>query len=145
MIAEIDRLGVPGDVVEVADGYARNYLLPRRRAVMPTEHNIACYAKLKREYALKATERKKQALRIKEEIDDRLLLFARKADDEGHLYGSVRAEDIAALIEEELEVTVERTRINLERPIETTGSYAIKIRLYEGVTAAVKVQVDAET
>jgi len=145
LITEIDRLGVPGDVVEVADGYARNYLLPQRRAVMPTEHNIARYAKLKKEYALKATERKEQALRIKEEIDDRLLLFTRKADDEGHLYGSVRAEDIAALIEEELEVTVERTRINLERPIETTGSYAIKIRLYEDITATVKVQVDAET
>lgn len=145
MIAEVDRLGVPGDVVVVADGYARNYLLPQRRAVEPTAHNIFRYAKLKKKYELEAAEHRAQALRIKEEIDDRSLLFTRKADDEGHLYGSVRAEDIAALIKEELEVTVERTRINLERPLETTGYYAIKIRLYEDVTATVKVQVNAET
>ncbi|MCI2424579.1 50S ribosomal protein L9 [Candidatus Acetothermia bacterium] len=145
LITEVDHLGVPGDIVEVADGYARNYLLPQRRAVEPTEHNIARYAKVKREYESKAAERKEEALRIREEINDRLLLFTRKADNEGHLYGSVRAEDIAALIEEELKVTVERTRINLERPIETAGSYAIKIRLYEDITATVKVQVDAET
>lgn len=129
----------------MADGYARNYLLPQRRAVEPTLHNIARYAKIKEEYELKAAEYQREALKIKETINDRVLLFTRKADDQGHLYGSVRVEDIVTLIEEELKVTVERKWINLERPLETTGTYPTKIRLYEGVTAMITVQVDAET
>ena len=142
LIQSVEKLGDIGDVVAVADGYARNFLLPRGLAVEPTEHNLQRYYKFKlaREEELKSREERAQAL--KERLDGLILRFVRPAHGEG-LYGSVRKEDIAERIAEELGEEVDKGRIELERPIERVGAYPVKIGLYGETFAEIQVEVEA--
>ena len=143
LIQPVEKLGDIGDVVTVADGYARNYLLPKGLAVEPTEHNLQRYLKFKlaREEELKSREEKAQELR--ERLDGLTLKFVRPSHGE-QLYGSVRKEDIAERIKEELGEEVEKGKIELERPIEQVGSYPVKIGLYGDIAAEIVVEVEAE-
>ncbi len=141
----VESLGDVGDVVEVADGYARNYLLPRKLATEPTPHNIACYAKPKALHEVELEEREAKALHLRDALADRTLVFVRKAHDDDHLYGSVRVEDIVSQIEEETDVRVEPSRVELPHPIETLGPHAVTINLYKDIAVEVRIRVDAET
>lgn len=143
LIQSVEKLGDIGDVVTVADGYARNFLLPQGLAVEPTEHNLRQYLKFKlaREEELKSREEKAQGL--KERLDGLTLKFVRPSHGE-QLYGSVRKEDIAERIAKELGEEVERGKIELERPIEQVGTYPVKIGLYGNIAAEVQVEVEAE-
>jgi large subunit ribosomal protein L9 len=140
----IDPLGHVGEVVDVADGYARNYLLPRKLALQPTEHNIAQYAKEKAEHEALLEEREAQANRLRDALADRTLVFVRKAHDDDKLYGSVRTEEIAEKIEEETGSSVEPARIRLEHPIETTGPHSVTVNLYRDISVELRIRVDAE-
>lgn len=143
LIQPVEELGDVGDEVTVANGYARNYLLPQGLAVRPTKHNLQRYVKFKlaREEELKSREEKAQALR--ERLDGLILKFVREARGE-RLYGSVRKEDIAEQIEEQFGEEVEKGRIELERPIDKVGVYPVKIGLWGDITAQIQVEVQAE-
>ncbi|UCF10722.1 MAG: 50S ribosomal protein L9 [Candidatus Bipolaricaulota bacterium] len=140
----IEALGHVGEVVNVADGYARNYLLPRGFALKPTEHNVARYAKEKAVHEALLEEREEQALHLRDALADRTLVFVRKAHDDDKLYGSVRAEDIAAQIEAEVGRSVEASRIRLEHPIETIGPHAVTVSLYKDISVELRLRIDAE-
>jgi large subunit ribosomal protein L9 len=133
-----------GDVVEVADGYARNYLFPKRLAVEPTPHNIARYAKAKAAHQAELEAREEKAIRLRDALADKTLVFVRKAHDDDRLYGSVRAEDIVARIKEELGEEIEVSRVKLERPIETIGPHTVTINLYKDINVDLRVRVDKE-
>lgn len=141
----IESLGHVGEVVEVADGYARNFLFPRRLATEPTPHNIAQYAKPKALHEAVLEEREAQALHLRDALADQTLVFVRKAHDDDRLYGSVRVEDIASQIEEEIGVHIESSRVELPHPIETLGPHAVTISLYKDITVELRVHVEAET
>ncbi len=143
LIKPVEKLGDVGDEVTVANGYARNYLLPKGLAVKPTKHNLQQYLKFKlaREEELKSREEKAHALR--ERLDGLVLKFTREAHGE-QLYGSVRKEDIAELIEEQFGGELEKGRIELERPIDKVGSYPVKIGLWGDITAEIQVEVQTE-
>ena len=141
----IESLGHVGEVVEVADGYARNFLFPRRLATQPTAHNIAQFAKPKAVHEAALEERGEQALHLRDALADRTLVFVRKAHDDERLYGSVRLEDIASQIEEEIGVHIESSRVELPHPIETLGPHAVTISLYKDITVELRVHVEAET
>ncbi len=140
----VESLGYVGQVVEVADGYARNYLFPKRLAVVPTEHNIELYARQRAEHEALLQEREEQAIAVRDLLADRTFVFTRKAHDDDKLYGSVRAEDIAARIAEETGRTVEAARIRSEQPIETLGAHAVTIGLYKDISVDVRIRVDEE-
>ena len=140
----VERLGHVGEVVNVADGYARNYLLPRGLAVVPTEHNAARFAKEKAAHETELLQREEKARHLRDRLADRTLHFERKAHDDDRLYGSVRAEDIAGQIEELLGEHVETSRIQLEHPIETLGPHAVTVNLYKEISVEVRIQVDEE-
>ena len=140
----LDALGHVGEVVDVADGYARNYLFPRGLALEPTAHNITRYAKQKAEHEAMLEEREAQAKHLRDVLADRTLTFVRKAHDDNKLYGSVRAEDISAQIEEEIGRAVEPGRIHLEQPIETTGPHSVTVGLYRDITVELRIRVEAE-
>jgi len=142
LIRPVEKLGDIGDVVTVADGYARNYLLPKGLAVEPTEHNLRRYRPFKQAREEELRSREEKARRLKERLDGLVLKFARPARGE-RLYGSVRREDIAARIREELGEEIERGKIELERPIERVGVYPVKIGLYGELAAAIEVEVEA--
>ena len=140
----IESLGSVGEVVDVADGYARNYLFPKRLAAAPTEHNIARYAKEKAAHAAAIEEREEKARRLRDVLANRTLVFIRKAHDDNRLYGSVRAEDIVSKIEEEIGEHIEVSRLQMEHSIETLGPHGVTIGLYKDITVEVRVRVDGE-
>ena len=140
----IESLGSVGEVVDVADGYARNYLFPKRLAAAPTEHNIARYAKERAAHAAAIEEREEKARRLRDVLANRTLVFVRKAHDDDRLYGSVRAEDIVSKIEEEIGEHIEVSRLQMEHSIETLGPHAVTIGLYKDITVEVRARVDGE-
>jgi large subunit ribosomal protein L9 len=132
----IESLGSVGEVVDVADGYARNYLFPKRLA--------ARYAKERAAHAAAIEEREEKARRLRDVLANRTLVFVRKAHDDDRLYGSVRAEDIVSKIEEEIGEHIEVSRLQMEHSIETLGPHAVTISLYKDITVEVRVRVDGE-
>jgi large subunit ribosomal protein L9 len=144
LIKTVDRLGHVGEVVTVADGYARNYLLPQGLAIEPTEHNIAQYAKERAAHDAELLKREEKARLLRDRLADQTLTFVRKAHDDDRLYGSVRAEDIVARIEELVGEHIEASRVQLEHAIETLGPHAVTIALYKDISAAVRIQVNEE-
>ena len=140
----IDSLGHVGEVVEVADGYARNFLLPKRYAVTPNENNIARFAKEREAHMAEIEEREERAKRLRDALADRVLVFSRKAHNNKKLYGSVRAEDIVTQIEKDLGEHVESGRIQLEEAIDTLGEHAVTINLYKDINVELRIRVDEE-
>ncbi len=137
---EVAGLGIPGDVVEVKDGYARNYLLPRRLGVVPTPHELARFGELRSRYAAELADRHTQARALAEKLAGMELLFTRRVHDEDKLYASVRPQDVAREIADRFGVKVDPDRIRME-PVEALGEYQAEVLLYEDITATVKVIV----
>ncbi len=136
----VEHLGRRGDVVKVADGYARNYLLPRNLALPVTEGNrrrieherkLAEQRELAEKSAAEAT-----AARLNEVVCE----IKRRVGEEDALYGSVTAADIAACLAEK-DFEIEKRRIHLDEPLKQLGEFAVPIRLHRDVTAHVKVVV----
>ena len=137
---DIAKLGIAGDIVDVSAGYARNYLLPNRLAMEPTEANIRAIAK---ERAL-AEERRRQAFEALKAKADTLssvdVTIHAAATEEGHLYGSVGSREIAAALRE-LGHDVEPSNVKLSEPIKNLTSVSVPVVLAESIEAMVKVWV----
>ncbi len=144
----IDSLGRVGEVVDVAEGFARNYLFPRRLAVEPTPHNVARFSQRKAvqqaEAEAEAEERRTHAIKLRDALADLTLVFVRKAHDDDRLYGSVRADEIVARVAEELGERLDPARLALERPIDTLGPHTVTVTLHKDVTAELRIRVDKE-
>ncbi len=140
---DVVNLGLRGEVVKVADGYARNYLLPRKLAMQATANNKAVIEQMKASAARRSAAEKATAEEQVAKIEAVQLSFTRKAGEEGHLFGSVTSADIAT----ELGVKgfeVDRRKIQLGEPLKTVGEFTVPIRLHREVTARVRVKVLAE-
>lgn len=132
-----------GEVVAIKPGFARNYLLPRGKAVLATPHTLRMQIKLKEERAKKALVDKKEAEEIAEKLKGITLQIFVKVDPEGHMYGSVNAADIIHLFEQE-GVKLEPRHINLNRPIKQTGLHSLKLKLNEGVVCEYHLNIISE-
>ncbi|MBS3736364.1 MAG: 50S ribosomal protein L9 [Candidatus Bipolaricaulota bacterium] len=141
---EVEDLGEVGETVEVSDGYGRNYLLPKGLAVEPTVGNKRRYEKVRKELSQRKEERRERAEERAEELDGLELKFYRKAQEERHLYGSVRNKDIVDSIKEETGIDLAPEAVSLDSPIEELGQYGVEIRLYEEIHANIKVNVEEE-
>jgi large subunit ribosomal protein L9 len=140
---DVVNLGNRGDVVKVADGYGRNYLLPRKLAMQATESNKAVIEQMKASAARRSATEKAQAEQLVVKLEPVELSFIRKAGEQGHLFGSVTSADIAAgLAAQGFEV--DRRRIILNEPLKSLGEFTVPIRLHRDVTARVKVKVGSE-
>ena len=144
LTASVDKVGHVGEVVNVASGFARNYLFPRGLAVEPSDHNIARFSKERAAHDAELVQRAEKARQLKAKLADQTLVFTRKAHGDGHLYGSVRSEDIAERIEEILGEPIEASRIRMEGAIETLGPHAVTVSLYKDIAVDVRVRVDEE-
>ncbi len=137
---EVEQLGNAGDVVEVAAGYARNYLLPRGFAAAATSRSVKELEHQKRLVADRIARETKTAMELKKRLEGVACKIAREAGEEDKLFGSVTNRDIAdALAEEGIEV--DHKRIQLENPIKNLGVFHVNIKLAPELTAAVKVWV----
>ncbi len=136
----IEKLGTAGQVVDVAPGYARNYLLPRRLAIEATPANLKRLEKIREQIARKAAGEKEAAQKLAELLAAVTLTIQRKAGETDQLFGSVTAADIAEALQAH-GYQVEKRKILLEEPIKLIGEYEVPLRLHPEVTASVKVQV----
>lgn len=141
LIKEVPGLGTPGEVVEVRDGYARNYLFPKKLAVPPAPHEFSRYAKLKARYEAEISDRRAKAQALAQKLQDAEFVFIRRVHDQKKLYAAVRAHDLAQAIAERFGEEIPLDHIKLE-PIHEIGVYPVEIQLYEGIKASVRVRVE---
>jgi large subunit ribosomal protein L9 len=140
---DVADLGFRGEVVKVADGYARNYLLPRKLAMQATAANKAVIEQMKSAAARRSASEKSQAEVLLAQLEPLVLSFTRKSGEGGHLFGSVTSSDIAAELAAQGH-EVDRRKIQLGDPIKAVGDFKVALRLHREVTARVTVKVQAE-
>jgi large subunit ribosomal protein L9 len=140
---DVVNLGHRGDLVKVADGFGRNFLLPRKLALQATSANKAVVEQMKNAAARRSAGEKAQAEALAIKLEPVVLDFTRKSGEEGRLFGSVTSADIAAALEAK-GFDVDRRKIQLSEPLKSVGEHTVTIKLYREVTAHVKVNVVAE-
>ncbi|MCK4694778.1 MAG: 50S ribosomal protein L9 [Candidatus Cloacimonetes bacterium] len=143
LIKDINKLGEPGSVVNVADGYARNFLLPQKLAIIATSKNLAKVEAIKKqaELAKLEIENKYKALALR--IKDVELIFTRKADENGHLFGSVSEKDISETLAEK-GIEIHRSVVNIEKHLKEIGSFEVPIVFTSEITTSLKVVINKE-
>jgi large subunit ribosomal protein L9 len=140
---DVNKLGWFGDVIEVSEGYARNYLLPKGLAVAPTEANLKSMAKEKAKQAEKRILSQKRLEAAAKAVDGKEAVIASKANEQGHLFGSVGEHEIATNLREQgFEVADEV--VQLPEHIKQVGTSQVTLKFAEGLTAAVNVVVVAQ-
>lgn len=139
---DVKKLGKKGDVVEVAEGYARNYLLPRGLAVEASAGNLKTLEKQKEAEQRRREVEKAEALRIAEKLKEITVVVHGKAGENGRLFGSVTAKDVAEALARDFGIKIDRRKMQLEEPIKAVGVYYIPVRLHAEVEATVKVHVN---
>jgi large subunit ribosomal protein L9 len=139
----VDNLGRRGEIVKVADGYARNYLLPRKLALLATEGNKQRIERERAKHDASEAEEKKVAEAMAARMGDAEVQIARRVGETEALYGSVTASDIAEALRAK-GFDFDRRKIQLQEPIKKLGAFDVPIRLQRDVTVAVKVRVVAE-
>ena len=140
---DFESLGFEGDTVEVARGYARNYLVPKGIAVEVTKANLKALEMRKDKIMAKRMKDKEEAQRVKEKISGVKVTIKQKAGAEGRLYGSVTTRDVAQELENE-GIVVDRRKISLDEPIKSLGEFDVPIKLYPEVQANIKVVIEPE-
>ena len=139
----VEHLGRRGDLVKVADGYARNYLLPRKLALLATDSNKKQIERERAKFEIKELEEQKAAQAVADRMANVELEITRKVGETEALYGSVTSADIAdALAAKGFEL--DRRKLNLADPIKRLGEYEIPVKLHRDVTVNLKVRVVAE-
>jgi len=137
----VDKLGVPGDVVEVADGYARNYLMPRGMAVKATKGGEKHVTSLKRAHAVRVNQAKSESEQVASRLIATPITVEAHAGEEGKLFGSVTASDVAEAIERQAGIRIDRHDVHLDEPIRSVGTHEVRVHLFAEVDPVISVEV----
>ena len=140
LLERVAKLGQMGEIVKVRDGYARNFLLKRKKALRATAENRAKYDGMKAELEANNLQAKSEAAKAAEKIDGLQIVIIRQASESGQLFGSVSVRDIVAALEGE-KVTVGRTQVWLDAPIKAIGQTKVTIAVHPEVEATINVTV----
>jgi len=140
---DVSNLGNAGDVVEVRNGYGRNFLIPKGKAVLATAGNVRQIEHEKRVALAAQAKRKGAATEVAKRLAEVTITIARKVGEQDKLFGSVSTIDIMEKLEP-LNLGIERRQIHLEEPIKTLGTFEVPVKLHSEVTAPLKVEVVAE-
>jgi large subunit ribosomal protein L9 len=143
LMDDVASLGRRGEVREVSDGYARNFLLPQKLALHATPANMKNLAQIKASQDAQAAKLKADAHGQAQAIEALHFAQRRQASDEGRLFGSVGRADLAAFLAQH-GIEIERRRIGLDEPIKSLGEFSVPVRLHADVTAQLKVSVSRE-
>lgn len=144
LIEDVENLGRSGDLVSVRPGFARNWLLPGGHAVVADANTLRMQARLKKEREERAATDRAEAEKSAEQISTITLSTTVKVDQDGHMYGSVTAHDVADLLASQSNIAIEKRSIALKHPIKTVGVHKINVKLKEGVTTSLTLKVMAE-
>ena len=137
----VDKLGVPGDIVEVADGYARNYLMPRGMAVKATKGGEKHVNSLKRAHSVRVNQAKGESEQVASRLIATPITIPAHAGEEGKLFGSVTPADIGEAIERQTGVRIDRHDVHLDEPIRSVGTHEVTVHLYAEVDPVISVEV----
>lgn len=141
---DVKNLGVKGDVVNVSDGYARNYLLPKNLAVEATAGNLKELENLKQKQERQKELEFQKAKETAKKIEGKTLQAVTKVGDNGKLFGSITSKEIAELIEKKFGITVDKRKVEVKEAIKAIGTYPVTVRIHPQVAAKIMVQVVAE-
>ena len=143
LIEDVEDLGRSGDVVSVKPGYARNFLIPQKKAVVADKFTLRMQVRLQEERSKQAEADKQEAGELAQRIDGMVFTIEVKVDPDGHMYGSVTTLDIVHLFEKE-GIKLEKRNVPLLHPIKQLGVYPIALKLKEGVPAQITLRVMSE-
>jgi large subunit ribosomal protein L9 len=140
LLERVEKLGQMGDVVRVKPGFARNYLLPQKKAMRATKSNMAVFESQRAELETLNLQRRQEAEAVAEQMKDVRLVLVRAAGESGQLYGSVAARDVQDALKDD-GIKVERRQIEMEQVIKVLGSTDVRIRLHPEVAVSITVVV----
>lgn len=144
LLKDDKNLGKKGSLVEAKDGYARNFLLPRKVAVEATPENLEQWKKDRAEEERVEAENKKAALELKQKMEKISVTIYAKAGEGGRLFGAITSKDIADALKKEYSIDVDKKKIDLSDPVKEIGVRKVSVKLYPQVNADLKVDVKAE-
>jgi len=137
---DVPKLGARGDVIKVAEGYGRNYLLPNKLAIEATSANKAVIEQMKAAAVRRQQRDKSDAEALAKQLESVVITLVRRSGEHDQLFGSVTSADISAELERK-GFNIDRRKLHLDEPIKTLGEFTVPIRLYKDVTGSIKVEV----
>ena len=140
LLERVERLGALGDVVQVKDGFARNFLLPRQKALRANSSNLKVFEAQRAEIESRNAKAREAASKAGEKLDGSSYILIRQAGESGQLYGSVAGRDVADAVNAE-GGKVDRSMVVLDKPIKTLGVHEVKVRLHPEVTVTVSINI----
>jgi large subunit ribosomal protein L9 len=140
LLERIEKLGQMGDVVKVKAGFARNYLLPQKKALRATKENITFFETQRQHLEAENLKHRDEAQHVADKLDGLKVVIIRSAGEAGQLYGSVNARDIAAAVSE-AGFSIKRSQVVLERPVKSLGLFDLRVRLHPEVAATITANV----
>jgi large subunit ribosomal protein L9 len=144
LLERIEKLGQMGDVVTVKGGFARNYLLPQKKALRATKENLAYFETQRQHLEAENLKHRSEAQQVADKLNGLKVVIIRSAGDSGQLYGSVNARDIADAVTD-AGFSIQRSQVVLERPVKSLGLFDLRIRLHPEVSATVTANVARST
>jgi large subunit ribosomal protein L9 len=141
---DVPKLGHRGEVVKVAEGYGRNYLLPRKLAIEATQGNKVVIEQMKQSAVRRSAVEKSDAEALARQLEAVSLTFHRKAGEKDHLFGSVTSSDVADALEHK-GFNIDRRKIQLPEPLKSLGDFDVPIKLHRDIVPKVKVTIQKET
>ncbi|MFH1349800.1 MAG: 50S ribosomal protein L9 [Pseudomonadota bacterium] len=140
---DVDNLGLEGEILDVAKGYARNFLIPKNVALEASEQNIKLMGMQKKKIEVRRLKAEEDAEKIKEKMTGMVVTISQKVGEEDKLYGSVTTMDIASHLEKQ-GIVIDRRKLVLDKPIKAIGEFEVAVKLYPNVTGSLKVVVIPE-
>jgi large subunit ribosomal protein L9 len=140
LLERVERLGTLGDVVNVKDGFARNFLLPRAKALRATSANLKVFEHQRADIEARNAKTREAAAKTGESLDGTSYILIRQAGESGQLYGSVSARDVADAVNEG-GGKIDRAMVVLDKPIKTLGVHAVKVKLHAEVVLTVNINI----
>lgn len=140
LLERVEKLGQMGEVVRVRAGFARNFLLPRKKALRATQENLTYFETQRKELEARNLERRDEAATVAESLNGQTYVLLRQAGDSGQLYGSVTARDVADAATE-AGIAVDKSQVVLDKPIKTIGMHTVRVVLHAEVSVTVSLNV----
>ncbi|MBQ1906741.1 MAG: 50S ribosomal protein L9 [Firmicutes bacterium] len=144
LLKDVKGLGKAGQVAKASDGYARNYLFPKKLAMEATDSNLKALEKKRQDEEARRAAEAEAALELKKKIESAGAVELRtKAGDAGRLFGAVTSQDIADAFEKSYGIALDKKKIELDSPIKNVGDYEVELKLFQGVSGRLKLKVVA--
>lgn len=144
LLEDVNKIGKKGEIKEVKDGYAHNFLFPKNLAVPATKQNLAVVEKQKEAKKQEEQDRKEEAQAIGKKLTDQQFSFNVKAGEKGRLFGSLTTKEIAAEIEKQFNIKIDKRKLSLDEPIKTLGTYNVKAKLHPEVSFDFKIIISEQ-